>query len=57
MEVAQAKGIFEDHFALDDLPEPAQNYYYATLDLMDSMILGNQVKGRTLGYFDMDDSL
>ena len=48
---AQAENIFQVTLALEELPEPAQDYYHATLDLMNYMISGDQISDRTLGYF------
>jgi len=51
LEIAQAGDIFESNLTIDDYPQPVQDYYHATYDLMDSMISGNQVKDATHNYF------
>ena len=53
---AQAENIFQVTLALEELPEPAQDYYHATLDLMNYMISGDQISDRTLGYFGQTNS-
>lgn len=53
--IAQAGSIFENNLAMDQYPQPVQDYYHATLDLMDSMISGDQVKDATLSYFDLEN--
>ena len=39
LKITHAEFIFEAKFAIDERPDPAQDYYYATLDLGREQVL------------------